>query len=143
MLGELAGLFKERGCEESLAQQQINRVRGLERKDLIMGRYNQESQEKENRVPIVPKDHPRLSTMMIVFQKLYAMIKSTEEHRKVFSEPPLIALRRCKNGKNMLVRSKVYNEDSRACDSRGYSQCDKSRCQVLNVMYSTTHFLFL
>ena len=56
------------------------------------------------------------------------MLKSTEEHRKVFSEPTFIAVRRCKNFKDILVQSKLYGWDKGDCDSRGCSLCDKSRC---------------
>ena len=41
---------------------------------------------------------------------------------------------------DILVRSKLYDEDDRACDSRRCSPSDKSRCQVCKVMCSTTQF---
>ena len=79
--------------------------------------------------------------MTRVVQELHHMLKSTEEHRRVFPEPPFIAFRRCKNLKGILVRSKLYGEDNEASDSRGCSPCDKSRCQVCKVMCSTKQFM--
>ena len=35
---------------------------------------------------------------------------SSEEHSKVFPEPPVIAFRRCKNLKDILVRARLYSE---------------------------------
>ena len=85
--------------------------------------------------------HPALSSMMKVVQKLRPMLKSTEEHRKVFPEPPFIAFRRCRDLKDIVVRSKLYNVDNLDCDSKGCSPCRKSRCQVCKVMCSAATFL--
>ena len=38
------------------------------------------------------------------------MLTNSEEHMKVFPEPPLIAFRRCKNLKDILVRAKLSSE---------------------------------
>ena len=97
MLGELSEWFKERGYEESFVQQQIGRVRMMDR------------------------EVPALASMMRMVQKLHPMLKSTDEHRKVFPEPPFIAFRRCRNLKDTFVRSKLYNVENGACDKRGCS----------------------
>jgi len=94
MVGELAGWFKEKEYEESLVQQQIERVRGLDREALISCRDKQEGQEKENRAPLVTTYHPALRSMMKVVQELHPMLKSTKEHRKLFCQPPILAFRR-------------------------------------------------
>ena len=65
---------------------------------------------------------------------------SIEEHRKIFPEPPFIAISRCKNLKAILVRSKLDSEGNGVCDSRECSPCRKSRCQVCKVMCSTETF---
>ena len=113
----------------------------LDREALIRDGDKQRNQEREDRVPLVTTYHPALSSMMKVVQKLHPILKSTEEHRKVFPEPPFIAFRRCKNLKDILVRSKLYNVDNGACDSKGCSPCRKSRCQVCKVMCSSTTFI--
>ena len=38
------------------------------------------------------------------------MLTNSEEHREVFPEPPLIAFRRCKNLKDILVRARLNSE---------------------------------
>ena len=40
-----------------------------------------------------------------VARRLHPMLTNWEEHRKVFSKPPLIAFRRCKSLKDILVRA--------------------------------------
>ena len=68
------------------------------------------------------------------------MLTNSEEHREVFPEPPLIAFRRCKNLKDMLVRARLSNEGNGGTDKKGCSRCGKSRCQVCNVMSNSEHF---
>ena len=139
-LAELKGWFKGRGYEESFIQQQIDRVRGLDREALVITRDKEEDQGREGRVPLVTTYHPALSSIMGVAQRLHPMLVTSEEHRKVFPEPPFIAFRRCKNLKDILVRSKLYSGDSGAYDRRGCTPCDKSRCQVCKVMCNTNIF---
>ena len=38
------------------------------------------------------------------------MLTSSEGHREVIPKPPLIAFRRCKNLKDILVRARLSNE---------------------------------
>ena len=68
------------------------------------------------------------------------MLTNSEEHRKVFPEPPLIAFRRCKNVKDIRVRARLSNEGNGGTDKKGCSRCGKSRCQVCNVMSNSEHF---
>ena len=64
------------------------------------------------------------------------MVSNSEEHRKVFPEPPLIAFRRCKK----LVRARLSNEGNGGTDKKGCSRCGKSGCQVGNVMSNNDYF---
>ena len=47
------------------------------------------------------------------------MLTNSEEHREVFPEPPLIAFRRCKNLKDILVRARLNSEGNGGTDKRG------------------------
>ena len=68
------------------------------------------------------------------------MFTISEEHRKVFPEPPLIAFRRCKNLKDILVRARLSSEENGGTDKKGCSRCGKSRFQVCHVMSNSEHF---
>ena len=59
------------------------------------------------RVPLVATFHPVLNNLGKVARKLHPMLTNSEEHRDVFPEPPLIAFRRCKNFKDILVRARL------------------------------------
>ena len=61
------------------------------------------------------------------------MLTNSEEHRRVFPEPP-IAFRRCKNLKDILVRARLSSEGNGGTDKKGCSRCGKSRCQVCHVI---------
>ena len=54
------------------------------------------------------------------------MLMISEEHGKVFPQPPLISFKRCKNLKDLLVRVKLYNEGAGTTHNRGCTPCGKS-----------------
>ena len=56
----------------------------LDREALTRDSDEQRNHEREDRVPLVTTYHPALSSIMRVVQKLNPMLKSTDEHRKVF-----------------------------------------------------------
>ena len=140
-VGELAGWLKDRGYEESLVNEQIDRVRRLDRATLLANSGNRTNdQGRGERVPLVATYHPALNSLGKVARRLHPMLTNSEEHRKVFPEPPLIAFRRCKNLKDILVRARLSNEGNGGNDKKGCSRCGKSRCQVCNVMSNSEHF---
>ena len=92
------------------------------------------------RVPLVATYHPTLNSLGKVARKLHPMLTNSEEHSEVFPEPPLIAFRRCKNLKDILVRARLSNEGNGGTDKKGCPRCGKSRCQVCNIMSNSEHF---
>ena len=140
-VGELAGWLKDRGYEESLVNEQIDRVRRLDRATLLANSENRtDTQGRRERVPLVATYHPALNSLGKVARRLHPMLTDSEEHREVFPEPPLIAFRRCKNLKDILVRARLNNEGNGGTGKKGCSRCGKSRCQVCNVMSNSEHF---
>ena len=138
---ELAGWLKDRSYEESLVNEQIDRVRRLDRATLLANSGNRtNAQGRGERVPLVATYHPALNSLGKVARRLHPMLTNSEEHREVFPEPPLIAFRRYKNLKDMLVRARLSNEGNGGTDEKGCSRCGKSRCQVCNVMNNCEHF---
>ena len=59
------------------------------------------------RVPFVLTYHPALNGLGKAAGKLQSMLSHSDEHRKVFPAPPIIAFRRCKNLKDILVRARL------------------------------------
>ena len=72
-VGELAGWLKGRGFEESLVNEQIDRVRRLDRATLLANSGNRTNdQGRGERVPLVSTYHPALNSLGKVSRKLHA-----------------------------------------------------------------------
>ena len=65
------------------------------------------------RFPMVTTYNPAFSSIVGVVKTLHPLLMSTEEHRKVFLELPFIAIRRCKNLRNVFVSQNHVNLDHR------------------------------
>ena len=81
-----------------------------------------------------------IAIVVVAPPSLHPMLTNSEEHREVFPEPPLIAFRRRKNLKDILVRARLSSEGNGGNDKKGCSRCGKSCCQVCNVMSNSEHF---
>ena len=134
-LRDLAGWLKARGYEESLITEQIDKARKQDRVTLLDKANGKQDHNGNGRVPLVTTYHPALNNLGKVAGRLHSMLTISEEHRKVFPQPPLISFKRCKNLKDLLVRAKLYNEGAGAAHNSGCTPCGKSRCQVCNVMW--------
>ena len=67
-------------------------------------------------------------------------MQSDEEHKKVFSEVPLVSFRRAKTLQDILVRSKLNDTNSATGSCK---QCNHSLCEVCNILeVSNTFFNF-
>ena len=139
-VGELAGWLKDRGCKESLVNEQVDRVRRLDRTTLLGNSGNRTNDQGRGKgVLLVATYHPALKSLGKVAilsweRRLHHMLTNSEEHGEVFPKPPLIAFMRCKNLKDILVRAMLSNEGNGGTDKKGCSRCGKSRCHVCNVM---------
>eukprot|EP00795_Rhopilema_esculentum_P014500 gene14500-biopygen4278 len=103
-LGKLAGWLKDRGYEESLVNQQIDRVRRLDRETLLEKAGSRKTNEgRADRVPLVTTYHPALNGLGNIARKHHTLLTGSEEHKEVFPVPPVVAFRRCKNLKDILV----------------------------------------
>ena len=68
----------------------------MDRKEL----FNQEgrrSDEKKDRIPLVIAFNPTLNELRDIANRFHTMLEVSEEHRRVFKEKPLVALRRASN----------------------------------------------
>ena len=140
-VGELAGWLKDRGYEESLVDEQIDKARKLDRATLLDNSGSKtKDQGRGERVPFVLTYHPALNGLGKAAGKLQSMLSHSDEHRKVFPAPPIIAFRRCKNLKDILVRARLSNRGQGGTHNKGCTCCGKARCQVCNVMSNCDSF---
>ena len=141
-VGKLAGWLKDRGYEESLVNQQIDRVRRLDRETLLENAGNRKTNEgRAERVPLVATYHPALNGLGNIARKHHTLLTGSEEHKEVFPVPPVVAFRRCKNLKDILVRARLTSGREKVHNNRGSSCCKKSRCQVCKVMSNSDSFM--
>ena len=142
-LGELKEWLRGRGYEDSLIGDKIDKVRKLDREALLEDAINKWSRmDREEMVPLVLTYHPAFNLLWKIVRKHYSILENSEEHRNVFSQPPFIAFRRCKNLKDILVRSKLYSRGTGDAYSQGCSSCGGKRCQVCKHVCVTDTFCF-
>ena len=125
-MGKLAGWLNERGYEESLVNELIDRVRELDRGALLANVNKETISERTDRIPFVLTYHTALNSVGKTIRDLHSVLSNSEEHRAAFLEPPVTAFRRCKNLKDILVRARLTDKDH--CYERGCSRCKNSRC---------------
>ena len=85
--------------------------------------------------------HPALNGLGNIARKHHTLLTGSEEHKEVFPVPPVVAFRRCKNLKDILVRARLTSGREKVHNNRGSSCCKKSRCQVCKVMSNSDSFM--
>ena len=135
--GELKDWLIDRGYPERLIKEQIDRAR-LEDRDGLLDRVF--TRNKNDRDVLVLSYHPCLSKKVhSIIKNAHPILQNDEEHRKVFSEIPMVSYRRAKSLSDILVRAKVPKEQvpsdwgCRGCNGR-------SDCKVCQAITDNTHF---
>ena len=137
-VNNLAGWLKDRGYEESIVNEQIDRVHRLDRETLLAEADRGPNPGRGDRIPLVITYHPAFNSVGKTIRSLHSMLSNSEEHREVCPEPPVTAFRRCKNLKDLLVWARLATNNN--CDERGCTRCEKSRCQVCKSMSESDSF---
>ena len=94
-----------------------------------------------NRVLFVITYHPALSNLSNNVREHWTTIQKTPELCKIFKEPPVLAFRKPKSLKDILVRANIsprsaYNGQCQKCDSRRCMTCKNIQCTQ---KFSSTH----
>ena len=86
----------------------------------------------QSRIPFVVTYHPDLPKIQNIIDKHWQIINTNTKLNRVFPEKPMIAFRRPKSFKDILVRAKVKpRQESPAGESR---PCNEARCQTCRLM---------
>ena len=136
-LGELKCHLKKRGYNNASINHCFNKASGIDRKDLIQ--YKEKN--ANNRVPFVITYHPALSNLSSIVREHWTTIQKHPELCKIFKEPPVLAFRKPKSLKDILVRADIsprsaYNGQCQKCDSRRCMTCKNIQCTQ---KFSSTH----
>ena len=136
-LGERKCHLKKRGYNNASINHCFNKASGIDRKDLIQ--YKEKN--ANNRVPFVITYHPALSNLSNIVREHWTTIQKHPELCKIFKEPPVLAFRKPKSLKDILVRADIsprsaYNGQCQKCDSRRCMTCTNIQCTQT---FSSTH----
>ena len=94
-----------------------------------------------NSVPLVITYHPALSNLSNIVREHWTTIQKHPELCTIFTEPPIMAFRKPKSLKDILVRADIspryaYNGQCQKCDSRRCITCKNIQCIH---KFSSTH----
>ena len=96
-VGNLAGWLEDKGYEESLVNEQRDRVLGLDRETLLATTDREPNPGRDDRIPLVITYHPVPISAGKTVRGLQSMLSNSEGHREVFPEPLVTAFRRRKS----------------------------------------------
>ena len=102
-LGELKCHLKKRDYNNASINHCFNKASGIDRKDLIQ--YKEKN--ANNRVPFVITYHPALCNLSSIVREHWTTIQKHPELCKIFKEPPVLAFRKPKSLKDILVRADI------------------------------------
>ena len=95
------------------------------------------NQDKTARIPLVVTYHPNLPSLKLTTNQHHSILNTSERLRKAFPSFPLIAFRRPKNLKDLLVRASLkppsYNKP-------GNRPCGAARCKTCPILLATDEF---
>ena len=111
-LSELTGWLNKGGYEESLVNEQRDRVRELDRETLLANVNNKTNSGRADRIPLVLTYHPALNSVGKTIRDDHSVLSNSEEHRTVFPEPQVTAFRHFENLTDIVVRTRLMDKDN-------------------------------
>ena len=117
-----------RGYELNFLKTQIRRATDISRNDALKPKPKQQT----DTVPFVITYNPALPNISRIIHKHSDVLYSSDRCKNVFTNPPLVAYRRCKNISDILVRANLpepTNTDQSRSPS-GSFRCNKTSCTV-------------
>ena len=123
---ELMNYLVNRGYRLDFLKTQIQRASDVSRNDALKTKPKRQT----DTVPFVITYNPALPNITRIIHKHFHVLYSSDRCKKVFTSLPLVALRRCKNISDILVRAKLP-EPVNIDNSRfppGSFRCNKNNC---------------
>ncbi|KAI8516763.1 corticospinal neuron axon guidance through spinal cord [Branchiostoma belcheri] len=120
--------FQKRGYEETLLDAAITRAQERSREDTLQKRTPTTPQD---RTVLVTTYSPHLPPLHTTIKKYWNLLQLSSRTKDIFKDPPLVAYRRNKNIKDMLVRARIPKENRNFLEKfvpSGSFPCGKNRC---------------
>ena len=136
-LGELETHFLDRGYKRGGIESQVNRVKGLDRSDLLDRSQNEEG---DSRIPLVLTYHSTFFKVHEILRNCSNTLFADDKHRNLFRNKMYVSFRRAKNLKDTLVRAKLKPSDEEQVE-KGTFRCNGRRsCQICPIVVEGNTF---
>ena len=132
---ELKHYLTKRGYPEQLLDTEIHRAINTPREDSLL---RGDRGRKEKRIPLVVTYHPSMKFLARTTKRHQITLRSSERLNAIFNLPPLIAFRRPKNLKDLLVHATL---SWRANETVGNFRCSTNRCKTCPILKTTNVFI--
>ena len=131
---ELKQHLIKRGYPEQMLDTEIHRAISVSREDSLLRGVRRET---EQRIPLVVTYHPSMRFLARTTKRHQITLRSSERLNAIFNLPPIIAFRRPKNLRDLLVRA-----DLTSCtnETPGNSVCGAVRCKTCPILKTTNAF---
>ena len=136
---ELAQHLSSRGYRSTNVADAISRAGAIQREELLSHKSKLQSELQSSRIPFTLTYHPDLPNIRTILDRHWSKIESCSKLKKMFPEKPVVAYRRPKSLRDILVKAKLTNPTVN--DSPGQSEpCMSPRCQTCKLMRPTQTF---
>ena len=125
---ELKQHLIKRGYPEQMLDTEIHRAISVSREDSLLRGVRRET---EQRIPLVVTYHPSMHFLARTTKRHQITLRSSERLNAIFNLPPIIAFRRPKNLRDLLVRADLT---SYANETPGNSVCGAVRCKTCPIL---------
>ena len=130
-LGELETYLLERGYSKGEIDSQVNRVKRLDRRDLL-GRS--QNHNDDSHIPLVLTYHPAFFKVHKILRNCSNTLFVDDKHRNLFQNKMFISFRRAKNLKDTLVRAKLRPSGEEQVE-KGTFRCNgRKSCQICPIV---------
>ena len=117
---EMCNFFDKRGYPASVVQAGHDRAQQIDRQSALQT----PQKENNNRIPFTLKFHPHNHAVKSIILKNFKLLQNDPDTGRIFSQPPLISLKRDKNIGNILVSSAF-----KTSEQPGTVKCARARCK--------------
>ena len=131
--GELCNYLVCRGYNRDFVEKEIERARRIPRVDTLS---NKQSAGNE-RIPFVVTFHPVLPNIGEILHRLHPILQSSSRCREAIGGVPMVAFRRPKCLKDILVHSELKTP----VKDKGCVKCTDKRCRVCDYLVEGTRFI--
>ena len=132
---ELKTHLLARGYQSTTVDTQIQRASRLPRTEALNPHTHR---QPTKRIPLVVTYHPGLNNLSRITRKHLPILHTSSRLKKAIPDPPIVAFRRPKNIRDLLVRAKL-NPPAPPTNAMN-TKCNKSRCKCCHEMVTCTKF---